>query len=38
MINIDLDIINCIDYYENEDRYFRLQEYIKKITEVINVK
>ena len=38
MINIDWDIINCIDYYENEDRYFRLQEYIKKITEVINVK
>lgn len=38
MINIDWDIINCIDYYENEDRCFRLQEYIKKITEVINVK
>lgn len=38
MINIDWDIINCIDYYENEDRCFRLQEYIKKITEVINIK
>lgn len=38
MINIDCDIIKCIDYYQNEDRYFRLQEYIKKITEVINVK
>lgn len=38
MINIDWDIINCIDYYEKEDRYFILQEYIKKIKEVINVK
>ena len=38
MINIDWDIINCIDYYGNDDRYFVLQEYIKKITELINVK